>query len=141
MQLHEHIVRLEKHASWFIDLTHTDMVAAFTSSYKEDLFLRFENLWAEHQGFLDTVSSCWSSTLQLDSYAKTLSAKFKNLRTALNKWSRGLFNLSPLITNCNIVISFLDALEDSRYPINAENNLRRLVKTQLAKLLRYKNLY
>jgi hypothetical protein len=102
---------------------------------------RFENFWVEHQGFIDTVSSGWSSSPVLDSSARSMSAKLKNLRAALKSWSRGLSNLSLLISNCNIVISFLDALEDARGLYNTESNLRRLVKVQIATLLRYKNIY
>jgi len=46
-----------------------------------------------------------------------------------------------LISNCNQVIGFLDALEDIRGLFNAEANLRAVVKKQLQIWLRYKNLY
>jgi hypothetical protein len=61
---------------------------------------RFENFWVEHPGFIDTVSSSWSSSPVLDSFARSMSAKLKNLRAALKSWSRGLSNLSLLISNC-----------------------------------------
>jgi len=46
-----------------------------------------------------------------------------------------------LISNCNSVISFLDALEDQRPLFNPEMNLRNLVKSQLQTLLHYKKEY
>lgn len=115
-------------------------VSIGTNIPRSDVF-RFENFWVEHEGFLDTESNCWQSTAQLNSAARTLSARFKSLRVALKKWSRNLSNLTLLINNCNTVISFLDTLEDSRNLFNTEYNLRRLMKRQLATLLHYKNLY
>jgi hypothetical protein len=59
----------------------------------------------------------------------------------LKNWSQHLSNLSVLITNCNKVIAFLDALEDRRGLFNPEINLRNAVKRQLQTWLRYKNIY
>lgn len=46
-----------------------------------------------------------------------------------------------LISNCNVVILFLDTLEEQRVLFNIESNLRTIIKTQIAKLLHYKHLY
>jgi hypothetical protein len=102
---------------------------------------RFEIFWVEHEGFLDTVLSQWNQAVPATSMARSISTKFKKLRSALKVWSRGLSNLSRLIANCNEVILFLDGLEDRRPLYNTESNLRHLVKRQLATLLHYKNAY
>jgi hypothetical protein len=72
---------------------------------------------------------------------RTISSKFKKLRSELKSWSRNLSNLKLLISNYNTVIGFLDSLEDNRPLYNTEANLRLLVKGQLKTLLHYKNLY
>lgn len=73
--------------------------------------------------------------------ARTISCKFKALRSRLKDWSKHLSNLRLLISNCNSVICFMDALEDRRDLFNPEINLRAAVKTQLQVWLHYKNLY
>jgi hypothetical protein len=107
---------------------------------KASLF-RFENFWAEHDDFLQTVNDCWMVTNALIDSARSISAKFKALRAKLKDWSKNISNLRLLIGNCNRVICFLDALEDRRGLFNPEANLRSIVKRQLQKLLHYKNLY
>jgi hypothetical protein len=140
--------------NWTLDFPNTEVLplAKITSDHipckivistcipRSNIF-RFENFWAEHDNFLTTVQNSWLSTADSVNAAKTLSAKFKKLRVDLRKWSRNMSNLKLLIENCNIVIGYLDSLEDTRLLYNPERNLRRLVKTQLQKLLHYKNLY
>jgi hypothetical protein len=87
------------------------------------------------------VQDNWLSTADSVNAAKTLSTKFKKLIVDLRKWSHNMSNLKLLIENWNIVIGYLDSLEGTRLLYNPERNLRRLVKTQLQKLLHYKNLY
>ena len=50
-------------------------------------------------------------------------------------------NLGLLIRNCNLVIGFLDSLEDKRQLYNPELNMRTIIKSQLRDLLYYKNIY
>jgi hypothetical protein len=81
------------------------------------------------------------NTPVLNDAAKNISSKFKALRARLKHWSRNLSNLRILISNCNSVIGFLDALEDRRGLFSPEINLRSAVKKQLQTWLHYKNLY
>jgi hypothetical protein len=101
----------------------------------------FENFWVEHADFLEIVHNQWNQPAPANSMTRTISAKFKKLRSTLKIWNRGLSNLSLLTANCNNVILFLDGLEDRRALFNTESNLRNLVKHQLATLLHYKNEY
>lgn len=73
--------------------------------------------------------------------ARNISFKFKALRSTLRKWSKHLSNLRLLISDCNTIIGFLDALEDRRGLYNPETNLRIAVRKQLQTWLHYKNLY
>jgi hypothetical protein len=70
-----------------------------------------------------------------------MAAKFKKLRYALKNWSRNLSNLSLLLSNCNVVVLFLDGLEERRILFNTERNLRNIIKNQIAKLQHCKHLY
>ena len=140
--------------NWTIDFPNTEVLplAKITSDHipckvvistkipRANLF-RFENFWAEQDDFLDTVYDSWTSTPANSDAARTISSKFKALRARLKDWSKHLSNLRMLISNCNQVIGFLDALEDIRGLFNPEANLRAVVKKQLQIWLRYKNLY
>jgi hypothetical protein len=120
---------------------HIPCKIAINTKIPRSSIFRFENFWAEHDTFLETVHGCWESCPSLPVATRTISSKFKKLRSELKSWSRNLCNLKLLISNCNTVIGFLDSLEDSRPLYNKEANLRLLVKGQLKTLLHYKKLY
>ena len=111
-----------------------------TSIPKANLF-PFENFWAEQENFLETVSEGWNILHAFNDAARNISSKFKALRAKLKVWSKHLSNLRLLISNCNQVICFIDALEDRRGLFYPEANLRNAVKKQLQIWLHYKNLY
>lgn len=111
-----------------------------TSIPKSNLF-RFESFWTEHSDFLSVVGNSWNQNTQHPNSENYHAAKFKRLRYALKSWSKSFSNLNLLISNCNIVILFLDTLEDRRELFNTERNLRSIVKDQMEKLLNYKRLY
>jgi hypothetical protein len=141
-------------ANWTVDFPNTEVLplAKITSDHlpcqivistkipRASLF-RFENFWVEQSDFVDTVQQCWNSSNQIADSARSITSKFKALRSTLKEWSKHLSNLRLLISNCNTVISFLDALEDRRGLYNPEINLRVVVRKQLQIWLRYKNLY
>jgi hypothetical protein len=70
-----------------------------------------------------------------------IAAKFKNVRYDLKKWNKTTSNLNRLITNCNEVILVIDKLEEQRSMFLQEKNLRSIIKTQIDRLLKYKNSY
>lgn len=111
-----------------------------TSIPKSNLF-RFENFWIEHEGFFQLISSIWSNHGTGLDAAKNITSKFKSLRKGLKKWSKGLSKLSSLIANCNLVIAFIDKLEEIRDLTLAEWNLRFIVKRKVLQYLRYKQMY
>lgn len=90
---------------------------------------------------MSVVDNAWSQQDSHVNAANNLAAKLKRLRYALKSWSKSLSNLNLLISNCNVVILFLDALEERRALFNTERNLRNIVKDQVTKLLHYKHLY
>jgi hypothetical protein len=85
---------------------------------KANIF-RFENYWLSHSSCFELIKNAWSTPTigTLDS-ARTISAMFKLLRRMLKLWARNLSNLSNLIANCNMTITFLISLKSSGpYPI------------------------
>lgn len=141
-------------ANWTIDYPNTEVlpmtkitfdhipckVVISTSMPRSNIF-RFENYWVEQDDFIETVQNSWLTSPTLHTATKTISSKFKNLRSALKSWSKKISNLKLLISNCNAVICFLDGLEDRRGLFNPEINLRSAVRKQLEMWLKCKNLY
>jgi hypothetical protein len=76
---------------------------------------RFENFWASHSSFLDTVNLSWEKHIRNGSnVVSVISAKFKRLRYDLKQWSKSLSNMKVLIENCNTIIAYLDTVEEFR---------------------------
>lgn len=84
-----------------------------TSIPKSSQF-HFENYWVDFAGFFDIVDLHWNNNPFFANMARTISGKFKQLRTGLKKWSREFSKLGQLINNCNWVIPLLDGLDEKR---------------------------
>jgi len=111
-----------------------------TSIPKAHVF-RFENFWVEHPGFFDLVNLVWNSNVSATNSAIRITVKFKLLRAALKKWSKGLSNLSCLIKNCNSTLEILDTLEEQRPLFLQEFNFRKILKNHILKLLKHQKDY
>lgn len=90
---------------------------------------------------MDTVSNVWVQAVRASNSAQVISSKFKNLRRTLKQWSRNISSLPKLITNCNLVIAFLDSLGELRNLFTQESNFRILIKGHLQKLLHMQKEY
>lgn len=89
------------------------MISIETSVPKSKLF-RFENFWTDMPGFMDVVSQFWSIPVRGSNQATKLNGKLKNLRRGLKSWSKRLYNLHAIISNCNEVLLFSDNIEEQR---------------------------
>jgi exonuclease III len=102
---------------------------------------RFENYWVDFDGFHDTVLLHWETTPFYCNAARTLNAKFKQLRRGLKSWSISISKLNTTIHNCSWVIALLDGLEETRSLSRPEKNFRKIIRCHLAKLLEAKRIY
>lgn len=102
---------------------------------------RFENFWAEFNGFMETVDLHWNSNPIFANRAKTIVGKFKQLRRGLKAWSKSLSNLTRLIHNPNWVLAILDGLEDQRPLCRVAKNFGRIIKGYVIQLLEAKRKY
>jgi hypothetical protein len=100
---------------------------------KATLF-RFENYWTLLPGFMETVSKAWFSCSHLDG-ARNVSTKLRALRADLKSWNASKSSLKILINHCNIIIGFLDDLEEIRLL------LINIILSHLQKLLHCQHLY
>jgi hypothetical protein len=106
---------------------------------KATLF-RFENYWTFIPGFLDTAAKAWFSCSHSNG-PRNISVKLKASRAALKRWNGNKSNLKILINHCNLVIRFLDDLEEIRPLHLPERNFRTIIQAHLQKLLHCQQIY
>lgn len=103
----------------------SDHIPCGANGYKipEAIIFRFENYWIAHRGFLDVVQSPWSREVRATSSPAIIVAKFKNVRSALKRWSKIISRLNYLIWNCNEVVEVLDLPEEQRnsFPVGKKH--------------------
>lgn len=73
--------------------------------------------------------------------AKTITAKFKNLRRLLKSWQSASPNLASSIANVKAVLNLLDAIECFRDLSLLEWNFRDIISTTLISLLKQQRIY
>jgi hypothetical protein len=69
---------------------------------------------------LEQIKTVWLTPVNVCNSAHGISAKFKLLRRTLKLWSKNLSNLSKLIANCNMMVTFFDRLEEIRSLYSSE---------------------
>jgi hypothetical protein len=116
------------------------MVQIDTSIPKAQLF-RFENYWVDQSGFMDVVSSVWSSEVHATSSVTRVGAKKKLLRRVLKRWAMGLSKLKEQIKCCNYVLAVMDKIEENRFLVVQERNFRRILKKHILMLLKAQKEY
>lgn len=120
---------------------HIPYVINFGSSIPRACIFRFENHWTEHPDFVKTVELHWNSSPYFANSARTISAKFKQIRSGIKQWRKGFQNVSKLLHNSDWVLLLLDGLEEQRPLSGLETTLRSLVKRHIVKLLESKRSY
>jgi hypothetical protein len=88
---------------------------------------RFENYWLLHDDFIQVMQHGWNVPVPYSDKAKRLGGKFKNLRRVLRNWYSKLSNLKTTISNNQLVLRLLDAMEGSRDLSLEEWNFRKIV--------------
>jgi hypothetical protein len=99
---------------------------------------RFEEFWTDFEDFNNTVVSNWHNKGVYKNSAQDITAKFKNLRHGLKKWSKSLSQLNKLIENCCYLVAVFDGLEDQRALSVIERNFRAALKKHTLNLLEAK---
>lgn len=120
---------------------HWPCVIEICTSIPKSKIFRFENYWLSHEDFLPVTVNGWTSAQSSLDPAKNLSAKFKNLRRAINAWKQKLPGLPLIINNLKIVLHFLETIEMLRDLSLAEWNFRNMVAEKLISLLRQQKAY
>lgn len=120
---------------------HIPCVIKIGTQIPKSKIFRFENFWLEHSEFKEVVASAWNIPVGFTDAAKSINAKFKNLRRALKNWAKDLSNLKKKIERLNDAIFLLDLFEEFKNLSNLEWNCRALLKEELLVLLKNQKNY
>jgi hypothetical protein len=116
------------------------LITIATSIPKSKVF-RFENFWLLNDQFMGILSDCWAIPLQHVDCAKSLTAKFQNLRLKLKEWQASKIGLHTLIANARAILQFVEFLGDFRDLSVEEWNFKDLLKNHLLGLLEQQRVY
>jgi hypothetical protein len=120
---------------------HVPCVITIQTQIPGSKVFKFENYWIAHLGFLQTVCASWTKPTFKHNSAANINAKFERLRYDLKYWSRSISRLKICIENTNKAIMEIDKLEDIRRLSAPESNVKKILKSHLARLLEYQNIY
>ena len=102
---------------------------------------RFENYWLKHSNFKDVVTAAWNIPVGKLDAAKSITAKFKNLRRTMKQWARNISFLKTKNAAIDEVIFQLDLFEEFRYLADFERKCRQILKEHLIILLKNQKIY
>jgi hypothetical protein len=120
---------------------HMPCLIVMSTDIPKSKVFRFENYWLLHDDFMQVMQHGWNIPVPYSDKAKRLGGKFKNLRRVLRNWYSKLSNLKITIANNQLVLSLLDAMEESRDLSLEEWNFRKIVQSHLANLLEQQRIY
>jgi exonuclease III len=115
---------------------HVPIVAAISTSVSRPAFFRFENYWASHQACRNIVHDTWAAPQSNNDVGRGLVSNLKKTRFALKTWRRSLLPPHLAETNCKLVISYLDLIEEHRQLSSPEFSLRHVLIRSLRRALR-----
>jgi hypothetical protein len=101
----------------------------------------FKKYCVDYRGFLNVVENAWAIPCRARNCAGTISPKLKNTKKALMNWRKNTSWISMWLERCNMVLNFLDGLEEQRSLSLPEFNFYKIVKRRIANLLHYKRIY
>jgi hypothetical protein len=115
-------------------------ISISTTIPKSKVF-RFENYWLRQPSFNQIAQQGWEEVDIQPDKAKTITAKFKNLRKALRIWQQYLSNLKRNLENIKVVLSLLEIIEESRDLTLMEWNFKEILTANLNHLLEQQRVY
>jgi hypothetical protein len=90
---------------------------------------------------LPTAQQSWEEINCQTDKAKTITAKFKNLRKSLRSWQKNLSGLKRNINNVKLVLGLLETIEEVRDLTIMEWNFKEALPTKLNQLLDQQRVY
>lgn len=120
---------------------HCPIVVSISTSIPKAFIFRFENFWLQREDFTEILTSNWIAPNSITDKAMIITRNCKNLRGALKTWSSNFSNLKATIANINLVLQFIDFLEEFRDLSLDEWNFRATLREKLLSLLEQQRIY
>lgn len=120
---------------------HTPCTITASTNVPKSQTFRFENYWLLHDSFPQALQHGWNIPINQTDSAKSITAKFKNLRSVFKLWRTQLPNLATTIENTKNIIQFMDMMEEARDLSLQEWNFRNIMVDHLQKLLHQQKTY
>lgn len=95
----------------------------------------------EHKDFLSKVKEGWNLPVRHMDIAKTITAKLKNLRRIIKDSATQFSTYARTIDNTNILLNFMDCIEEGRDLTIEEWNFRAILKNHVESLLNQQKIY
>lgn len=112
---------------------HVPIVLQASTSVPRSTTFRFNNHHLHHPDFPSLVIDSWSSVLEpADNSAALICKQIKRVRAVVKNGKKTEKKPSTIVKNCEIVINFLDLVEEHRNLSSLELRLRSLVKISLS---------
>jgi hypothetical protein len=92
------------------------------------------------QGFPQRTLEAWTSCYHPHA-ARNIASKLKACRASLNNWATNISSIKVLVQHYNLVIFYLDKLEEFRSLYLPERNFRLIIKKKLHHLLQCQHEY
>jgi hypothetical protein len=84
---------------------HTPFLVAIGTHVPKARLFHFQNYWMDFPDFLSVVQLHWDTTPYFANAARTVNAKFRQIRAGLKHWRNELSKLGKLINNSHFVIA------------------------------------
>ena len=120
---------------------HCPCIVSISTQIPKSAIFRFENIWLQRPEFQNILVQSWEDPVNTTDIAKTVTLKFKKLRSKLRAWKASLANLKALICNVRRVILLLEVLADNRDLELMEWNFKKILERHLLNLLEKQKIY
>jgi hypothetical protein len=99
---------------------HVPLMATISSAIPKGGFFRYEPSWGLHSRFRQIIRSAWGSNSRADATARVV-ARLRLCRNKCKTWARRISPCSQRETDCRLLISLLDVLEEGRPCLTRKN--------------------
>jgi hypothetical protein len=99
-------------------------------------YFKFENMWLQHEGFVDKVKGWWQCYQFVGDSSNVLACKLKALKGDLRRWNNEVFgHVGKRKKDLLEEITELDSLEEDRDLDDEEKRKKLLLSMELERLL------
>jgi len=90
---------------------------------------------------MQTAQQGWEAVSSQADKAKTITAKFKNMRKVLRSWQQNLSSLKRILNNVKVILSLLEIIEECRDLTIMEQNFKETLIGKINQFLEQQRVY